>query len=123
MDVDELAGLATMALVQRLGSGGADPLVTLVSRRLQFSFIGKRALADLRTDPTGAWPRELTTSVIADELSRGPVFERALAETLGPFRQTATETAPRRLRALLSRWAWWSARSRESGPANRDRST
>jgi len=84
MDVDELAGVATVALVQRLGSRGADPLVAVVSRRLQFSVIGKRALADLRKDPTGAWPRELTTSVIADELSRGPLFERALADALGP---------------------------------------
>jgi hypothetical protein len=83
MDVDELAGVATAALVQRLGSGIADPLVTVVSRRLQFSYIGKRVLAGLRLNPTSAWQRELTTSVIADELSRGPVFERALTEALG----------------------------------------
>ena len=82
MDVDELAGVATAALVQRLGSGMADPLVAVVSRRLQFSFIGKRALAELRVNPHSAWQRELTTSVIADELSRGPVFERALTEAL-----------------------------------------
>jgi len=80
MDVDELAGAAAAALVQRLGSGMADPLVAVVSRRLQFSYIGKRVLAELRINPANAWHRELTTSVIADELSRGPVFERALTE-------------------------------------------
>ena len=83
MDVDELAGVAASALALRLGSDVADPLVTVLSRRLQFSYIGKRVLAELRGNPTGAWQRELTTSVIADELSRGPVFERALTEALG----------------------------------------
>jgi hypothetical protein len=83
MDVDELAGVAASALALRLGSGVADPLVAVLSRRLQFSYIGKRALAALRDSPTGAWQRELTTSVIADELSRGPIFERALTEALG----------------------------------------
>ena len=83
MDVDELAGAATAALVQRLGSGMADPLVAVISRRLHFSYIGKRVLAELRINPASAWRRELTTSVIADELSRGPVFERALTEALG----------------------------------------
>jgi hypothetical protein len=101
MDVDELASVATMPLVQRLGSGGADPLVALISRRLQFSSIGKRALADLRTHPSGPWPRELTTSVIADELSRGPAFERALAEAVGPVRDPSIRRARRRLITVL----------------------
>ena len=92
MDVDELAGAATAALVQRFGSGPADPLVAMVSRRLQFSYIGKRVLAGLRVNPTAAWQRELTTSVLADELSRAPVFERALTEAL------AGDTVPARVR-------------------------
>jgi hypothetical protein len=82
MDVDELAGVATAALVQRFGSGPADPLVAVVSRRLQFSYVGKRVLAGLRVNPTDAWHRELTTSVIADELTRAPAFELALTEAL-----------------------------------------
>jgi hypothetical protein len=96
MDVDELAGVAVSALALRLGSGVADPLVALISRRLQFSYIGKRALAGLRGDPADAWHRELTTAVIADELTRGPVFERALTEAVRPTTvgNSATKNTP-----------------------------
>jgi len=98
VSVDELAGVATSVLAQRLGSGQADPLVALVSRRLQFSYIGKRVLADLRRNPSGAWQHELTMSVIADELSRGPLFERALTEALGSSRAEAPRRARRGFR-------------------------
>jgi hypothetical protein len=83
MDVDELAGVAASTLALRLGAGAADPLVAAISRRLQLSDIGKRALAGLRGNPGDAWQRELAAAVIADELTRGPVFERALTEALG----------------------------------------
>jgi hypothetical protein len=107
MDVDELAGAATAALVQRLGSGMADPLVDVVSRRLQFSYIGKRVLAELRINPTNARQRELTTSVIADELSRGPGFERALSEALGRVTETVRRHGrDKRFRLGPIRFGW-----------------
>jgi hypothetical protein len=107
MDVDELAGVATAALVQRLGSDMADPLVAVISRRLQFSYIGKRVLAELRVNPTSAWQQELTTSVIADELSRGPVFERALTEALSRVTETLRRHGrDRRFRLGPIRFGW-----------------
>ena len=107
MDVDELAGVATAALVQRFGSGLADPLVAMVSRRLQFSYIGKRVLAGLRVNPTAAWQRELTTSVLADELSRAPVFERALTEALAGATVPATVPARPHGRRRKRFWRGW----------------
>src|SRR5262249_18673428 len=67
-----------------------------VDRFWSLSRIGTRALADLATDPTGAWPRVLTTAVLADQLSRDPVFDRALAEALASKRARARRTVTTR---------------------------
>jgi hypothetical protein len=93
MNIDQLASEAVSGLADRLVANISDRLVGMVVDRLGGSKTGSRALAGLRENPADPAHRELTESVLADELGRDPGFANALAEALAkPTTQMSTVT-------------------------------